>query len=362
MIINRMGFRNLIFWGFLFLLKVGVSSALTKTPPHFSQSRSPLSAASPESSRAFLPTVEFVDPQTGCKVVLLGCFHGTNSSSQDVKKVVTLDTDVVALELCSVRFADLRRQEEVAEIKRPWLVGYFDMISNTVQKRGLPTGLAAALLSGFSGLQSAVSGFVPGLEFKTAMDLSIIHECDIVLADQLVDETLRQIGCLPQISWKMNFPTNVTNTLEEWKVHSASLKTAIIGDESLPHVQLGDFLFRNTAAIQDLVRLMVPPISIFFVLVQVASSGVMADDLVPLKEPNALELLGHWFASAWIIFASFVGLTLPAIKVVITERDVVLANGIQAACKKAGNGGQVVAVLGFLHVNGVAKQMIENEI
>jgi pheromone shutdown protein TraB len=360
---NKMGLLRLLHLLFLCSEASRISNAFTPTPSfHNTKSPSVLSAVSSETSQSSLPTVEFVDPQTGCEVVLLGCFHGTESSSQDVKRVVTPGTNVVALELCSLRFADLRREQQEPETNRPWIIAYLDMISKTVQKRGLPTGLAAAVLAGFSGFQSAISGFVPGLEFKTAIEQSIMYECDIVLVDQVVDETLRQIGSLPRISWHMNVPSNITNTLAEWKLHSTSLRRAIIGDENLPRVQLGEFLFRNSASIQDLIRLTIPPISMSLLLAQMTSSIAMANELVVVQDYSAPELIFHWFASAGVIFSSFVGLTLPAVKVIITERDVVLTNGIQAACKQAGDGGRVVAVLGFLHVNGVAKRMIENEI
>jgi hypothetical protein len=336
---KKMGLLRLLHLLFLCSEASRISNAFTPTPSfHNTKSPSVLSAVSSETPLSSLPTVEFVDPQTGCEVVLLGCFHGTESSSQDVKRVVTPETNVVALELCSLRFEDLRRAEQEPETKRPWVIAYLDMISKTVQKRGLPTGLAAAVLAGFSGFQSAISGFVPGLEFKTAMEQSIMYECD------------------------MNVPSNITNTVAEWKLHSTSLRRAIIGDENLPRVQLGEFLFRNPAAIQDLTRLTIPPISMFLLLVQMTSSSAMANELVVVQDSSALELIFHWFASAGVIFSSFVGLTLPAVKVIITERDAVLTNGIQAACKQAGDGGRVVAVLGFLHVNGVAKRMIENEI
>eukprot|EP00980_Cylindrotheca_fusiformis_P029312 scaffold23091_cov152-Cylindrotheca_fusiformis.AAC.2 len=320
-----------------------------------------LLAVSSKKSQASLPTVEFIDPQTGCEVVLLGCFHGTTSSSEDVKRVITPGTSVVALELCHVRFADLRRAEEEFETKQPWIIAYLNMISKAAEKQGFPAGLAAAVLSGFSGLQSAISGFVPGLEFRSAMEQSVINECDIVLADQVVDETLRQIGNLPRISCTMNSPKNMTNTLMEWKTHATTLKRAVIGDEDLPRVQLGDFLFRSTAAMQDLFRLTVPPISMFLLMLQIASTSGMGDGKTMVTDPTAFETISHLCASTAIIGSSFVGLTLPAIKVIITDRDGILTSGIQAACRHAGKGGRVVAVLGFLHVNGVAHRMIKNK-
>ena len=54
---------------------------------------------------------------------------------------------------------------------------------------------------------------------------------------------------------------------------------------------------------------------------------------------------------------------LPASRVILRERDDRLAQGIRDAChvatRKAPNGGRVVAVLGLLHVNGVAQRLLD---
>jgi pheromone shutdown protein TraB len=54
----------------------------------------------------------------------------------------------------------------------------------------------------------------------------------------------------------------------------------------------------------------------------------------------------------------YFGLVLPAVRIILTERDEILTEGIKASCRRAGKGGRVVAVLGLLHVNGVAQRML----
>jgi hypothetical protein len=72
----------------------------------------------------------------------------------------------------------------------------------------------------------------------------------------------------------------------------------------------------------------------------------------------------------------FVALVLPATRIVISERDDQLARGIDAACHvaaananaaKLSNNGhdtseppRVVAILGLLHVNGVAQRLLQD--
>jgi len=323
-----------------------------------------------------LPTVEFIDPETQCQVVLLGCFHGTESSSKDVERAVTSDTNVVALELCASRFTDLQRElfqkEEqgdgrTEQEEKPWIVAYLEMISKTIRQRGLPTGLAAAVLGGFSGIQTALSGFTPGLEFTTALERSREYNCDIILADQDVDETLRRVGSLPKISLETVLSSN---RLELWQLHQETLVRAVIGDTSassslagpLPQVQLPSVLLRNRAAIRDLVRLTIPPTLFFWALVYGAAAlaGVDVSNTTSEAYYDAAtwsEYLLHWLGSAGILASGYLGLALPAVGVILTERDEILTSGIQAACRRAGNGGRVVAVLGLLHVNGVAKHM-----
>ncbi|CAJ1966862.1 unnamed protein product [Cylindrotheca closterium] len=309
------------------------------------------------------PTVEFTDPETGCEVVLVGCFHGTASSAEDVSQAVTPETDIVILELCAARFKDLQRAaEQDVKLQSSGLGGYLNLVSNAIKTKGLATGLVTAVLVGFSDFQSSLSGFEPGIEFRTALDKSILHECDIVLADQVVDETLRRIGSLPQVSWEMNnLSKNVTRVVENWTLNSQSLKQAIVGDESLPRVELGKFLFRNSAAVKDFLRFAAAPLLLMAVSLS-AGSSYASDESIMLSDPSIAEQMLHYSASAALFMSTYLGFFLPAVKVILFERDQVLTNGIKASCKRAGKGGRVVAVLGFLHVNGVAKKMLQDTI
>jgi len=336
--------------------------------------RSTSTSSSSSSLALNLPTVESGDPETKCRVVLLGCFHGTESSSKDVEKVITPDTSVLALELCTSRFADLKRellldaqQEEPAKKVKPWVVAYWDMVSKTINQRGLPTGLAAAILGGFSGIQTALSGFTPGLEFVTALQRSEIYECDIVLADQDVDETLRRVGSLPVIALATALSSD---RMKRWSLYQETLVRAVAGsyDEThIPQIQLPTVLLRNTAALKDLIRLTIPPTLFFWSMIYfvaaIAGVDVSHTTMDSFTDTATFaEKVPQWLASGGILSLGYLGLTLPAVGVVLTERDEILTVGIQAACQRAGEGGRVVAVLGLLHVNGVAKRMLSKPI
>ena len=345
------------------------------TPGKVDRIRRSASTSSSSSSLALnVPTVEFLDPETKCQVVLLGCFHGTESSSNDVENVITPDTSIVALELCTSRFLDLKRelllnvqQEETAKKLKPWVFAYWDMVSKTINQRGLPTGLAAAVLGGFSGIQTALSGFTPGLEFVTALQRSEIYECDIVLADQDVDETLRRVGSLPVIALETALSSD---RMKRWSLYQETLVRAVAGsyDEThIPQIQLPMVLLRNTAALKDLIRLTIPPTlffwSMIYIVAAIAGVDVSQTTMDSFTETATFaEKVPHWLASGGILSLGYLGLTLPAVGVVLTERDEILTVGIQAACQRAGEGGRVVAVLGLLHVNGVAKRMLSKPI
>jgi pheromone shutdown protein TraB len=363
-------------------------------------------------------SVEFVDPETGCEVVLLGCFHGTVSSAQDVQQLVNDQTDIVALELCATRFADLKRdlirQEEFAnqnnsKVEKPWVTRYLSMVAKTGKEKGLATGVAAAVLGGVSGMQTALSGFTPGLEFTTAVQLaSSMEDCDLVLADQVVDETLRRLGSLPLVA------TEMIRNPSQLPVDIKSLGTSLWGDNEFAPHQLHIFkvLFRNSAAIEDFVRLTVPPTLLFqLFLVGLASvfqgvpeaavaaadgslSATIMDSSLNLVTDAAavtsfsfddmatmtLDLLPHFMASGLIVSLSYLLIALPAARVVLFERDEILTSGIRAACRLAASKhaqedrdgqqqqqqqqqqrpGRVVAVLGLLHVNGVAQRFLSS--
>ena len=370
--------------------------------------------------------VELIEPETGCEVVLLGCFHGTVSSAKDVEYLINeSETDVVALELCATRFADLRREEESQQQQQqqipgdsdstlygngdqessPWLSRYLRMVSRTIEKKGLSTGLAAAVLGGVSGLQTALSGFTPGLEFTTALQCSSEQEngaSDIVLADRDVDETLRRLGKLPQVTADMIFKDPIRSIPK----YSSVLKRALFGEDKLlpsHQVQLSKVLTRNVDAMRDLARLTIPPLILIQGVTYLLTSSLlplqgsdpisssMDDILSPVSQladstvtPTTvdaiftllLDAIPHLIASGSVIFSTFVLIVLPTVRVVLDERDDILGEGIMAACKLAASKqpsqeqdsdsieskpprpGRVVAVLGLLHVNGVARRLL----
>ncbi len=373
------------------------------------------------------PYITFHHPVYQTEITLVGCLHGSASSANDVSTILNQSfTDIVVLELCPTRYKDLmrdlaRRKEEGKMIDDKLGGGgnleapggdYFKMVRKTIEARGLATGVAAAVLGGASGISTALSGFDPGLEFITAMkyveDMNNgkgrINRVDVILADRIVDETLRRVGDLPSVSLEMfqEYLSGGFNWDNTYGAQAQVLKNAIIGnddslsnDESKPiqQVNLGKALVRNSQVVQDLARLTIPT----FVLLQLAnlslfnglpligmagaddtsgigggevsfsSSDVMLDTLSMMSIGDWGQLTGdiafEFISSGLILLLGYVLVALPTVKLILTERDEQLAKGIHDACRIASlkrendmensGPGRVVAVLGFLHVNGV---------
>jgi pheromone shutdown protein TraB len=227
-----------------------------------------------------------------------------------------------------------------------------------------------------SSLQASLSGFEPGLEFVKAMEfvakenalIAKSHKrMDIVLADQAVDETLARLDSLPNVSLDM-FKDFCTNSRFQWddsiyhELNQALLE-AVWGPLDLSRV-----LMRSFSAMVDLIKLTLPPVICIQALLILTSAfvGQLTSAGNVAMETQA-ETLVHISSSAIFILVSYFFIVLPVVKVVISERDDQIASGISSACalmqrnnsERKGSVARIVAVLGLLHVNGVAKRLVE---
>jgi hypothetical protein len=166
-----------------------------------------------------------------------------------------------------------------------------------------------------------------------------------------------------------------------------------------PSVSLLSFLTRSRAAMGELVRILAVPFSILLLgntATAFMDSATMASTSLGESQTAAEYLVGAmewsagagWTMAAWLPLvwnASLLvwahhALALPLTQVVLCERDDVLANGIRTACRHAktrsapktsptdivqGTSNDdddsavvVVAILGLLHVNGVAQRLL----
>jgi predicted RNA methylase len=82
---------------------------------------------------------------------------------------------------------------------------------------------------------------------------------------------------------------------------------------------------------------------------------------IDLWNSMGMNVLVDLTSSTFVLALGYVALALPATRVILCERDDQLTEGIRAACRASPNGGRVVAVLGLLHVNGVASRLLTSD-
>jgi len=334
--------------------------------------------------------IELTHPSTGCNVTLVGVVHGSASSSNDVAKTLERnDVDVVVLELCASRFADMRRDMELntnsddgmymPQKLNQTMDKFLRLVAMTVDRKGLASGIATFIIGGVSLVQSIVSGFSPGLEFRTAIDHIKRSNGDIILADRDVTETLKRVGHIPKVSvdiLRRSFRGDISLLVSE----SQSLSNALGGsnDERFCDHQINMVkALTNTRDMQlDLARSMLSPaltISTFSSALVVFKPPLV--QAVDASEVSVSQMLTSGctdlIMSVIVLILFYIFLAIPTSRVIISERDQHLANGIRTACHALvdesvkvsceQNNQHIVAVLGMLHVNGVARHLLEDE-
>lgn len=329
----------------------------------------------PRSSSIGKSTVTFIDPPTNVEIVLLGCFHGSQSSARDVEELLLPEngpTNAVILELCASRFSDMRKYMNEPQnnlSRKPWIVRFVSMVTKLTESRGLSSGIASAVLGLASGWQTALAGLEPGLEFRTAVTHNPVGS-DIILADQSVDETLQKIGDLPSQSLNLFRQALDKGWEDSFGVEADALGTALFGSNRLRDHQLTvpAFLTRSPDAIKDLLRLSVAPLiglQAINILVSTGSHVAIHDAAIP-EHSQLVMTLSVLAGNITFLLLMYLSVALPAARVVLRERDDRLSEGIRAACRVVAqdnqidetNQGRVVAVLGLLHVNGVARRLL----
>jgi hypothetical protein len=335
-------------------------------------------------------SITLVEPTTGCEVVLVGCFHGSPASAHDVAATLSSrPPNVLVLELCPDRFATIREQAQMnARNTRPSVKPSQSAWSS---KRGdWALRGVDALLRFVSRAQSTFfSGLEPGLEFVTA-----VRSCpnsDIVLADQPVHETLYKLSRVPRgLLWNhgSNRPSDDGNSSplqETMALLSALFGSSEVRSSGYHPVNLIEFGMRTRQAQAELLQSVVLPLilcagTILTLPALNAARGVDSGAQSDYALDFSLNHHGSLLSSSSLILLAinvalvltfYMGLVVPVVRVVLRERDDCLARGILAACQVAASANapdedendqpasrRVTAILGLLHVNGVAQRLL----
>ncbi len=333
---------------------------------------------------AALSFVRLNHPETDVDITIIGCLHGSSSSANDVSQLLRqATTDCVVLELCPTRYKDLTREIDRRTTSDSNSNGsYVKMVRKTMEARGFATGLAAGVLGGASGISTTLSGFEPGLEFITAIDYSMSNsDVDVVLADRMVDETLKRVGCLPSVSFEMiqEYIDSGFHWSQTYGRDASVLANAVAGQGD-SQLDMRRALVRNKDVVLDLVRLTLPTLllvesaNLFLGSFFNGSNDIGIDVTFTMVDLASIMTASDWFdlaieflSSVISLFLGYILVALPTSKIILSERDDQLAKGIDDAChfvskrysdRNDGKRGRVVCVLGFLHVNGVANKLL----
>lgn len=109
------------------------------------------------------PYVTWIDPTTNVTVVVLGCLHGSPSSTADLEYILTqTHPEALVLELCTTRYLTLVKQQQQNLKTKEAL--YYATTTEDKRKSSI-TGIASIILGIATEFQTTFSGFEPGLEF-----------------------------------------------------------------------------------------------------------------------------------------------------------------------------------------------------
>lgn len=291
------------------------------------------------------------DSQSGAMVYIVGCVHGTQVSASDVENVVQeVGPDVVVLELCEARLQQLRKRQLPSQSP---LLGRMNS-SGTYWGGPGPTALAIILTFVYR-LQRTLGG-EPGAEFKAAM--AAANGARVVCGDAPASRTVRRL-----------YATFVSPR-RSLSVAGATVRgmSQRILDPSTAGINVPRVLLEGRR-VRELARIFVPLLAAVAALSAVAGSGAftLAASASSLGGGAArvVDVFDTLRNIADPLFTAYILLTgLHFVKVLVHDRDVVLARSIRKAarhCRRDSAGDvAIVAVLGLMHVNGVVR-LLEKE-
>jgi len=123
------------------------------------------------------PIVTLIDPHTNVTVIILGCLHGSPSSTVELENILTQNRPAaLVLELCTTRYLNLVKQRQswnsnkiAPDIKQQ--KEYSLTIAGGNSRASIALGIA-------SEFQNRLNGFEPGLEFVCTLHRCIVYSLD----------------------------------------------------------------------------------------------------------------------------------------------------------------------------------------
>lgn len=261
------------------------------------------------------------------------------------------------LELCEARLTSLKAsiEKDFDESKGMSRRRTFKQISNTFGGAG--PAVVAFFLEAVYKLQ-VISGVKPGVEFSEPIKRA--SSWKLVCGDAPARDTVREL---------YNVFTKPLRSLRD----SRSSIDDLIGRVIFPPkggVNMSRMFLTEPRRLRELARLTLPALLISGALSLAGNAGALALESAPamsmLNEGYSASLLQLFFSMGQTVVISYVIVsTLHFMKVLIADRDRILARSIleTASELQATRRTPVVvcAVVGLLHVNGIVKQIQEQD-
>ena len=325
-----------------------------------------------------LPTAVATVRRAGVDVHIVGAIHSTPTSARDVDETVrATQPSAVVLELCGGRWRGLlsaRAREIVtppsmrAELREWW---------NSSVRTKAAIGAAPALISASLSLPYAVmratgsDSFRPGSEFLAVLEAGeregggLTRRPRIILGDVDAADTLT--GLARALQLRAYAGRGAAASLAHARRQFGVLRRAL-GLDDTSALRLGTALGR-VDAMRDALVLMLPA-TLALVAVELIFGGGTSGGGGPLALDETTEraiVALNACLSLWIVAGA-----PDAIEAMLDTRDDALASAIEHACYEASERGAgderegaedgarraaVVAVVGMLHVNGVAARL-----
>ncbi|KAJ1459477.1 hypothetical protein M885DRAFT_613633 [Pelagophyceae sp. CCMP2097] len=308
--------------------------------------------------RAPMPLALDVDGTLIC-----GVLHGAPSSIADVDRALfELAPRAVVVELCDARWKSLTENaqradatttdegEDASAAGPPRRLNPLARVAKgslSAFRQGGPGAGVGALVLGTLYAVVQLVGFAPGEEFLRPLKYADLNEIDVVLGDRPVVDTLAQVSDLSGVTLETTLSgcSALAFAALGGGEGSISIFGAVLGD-----ARLRSDMARLTTAVAALATVFVVGVEVSLPALLPALPTAAGDGQVAL----GFDVLDVFLGLGGLVLFGRIG------AVVIDARDEVLAASILSARTLAAqdaDGASVVAIVGALHVNGVAQRL-----
>ncbi|CAM6089020.1 unnamed protein product [Calypogeia fissa] len=150
----------------------------------------------PEHAQSNGTVVYLKNEANGAEIYLVGTSHISQKSVDEVRDVIErVKPDFVMVEMCRKRYENMERLSVMDKGQRDSPVAFMEQMVRmlTIRNVGVVGKIIGVGLSSFYKLLS-YRGFHPGKEFQVAIEVGKRVGARIVLGDQDIDTTLKQLG------------------------------------------------------------------------------------------------------------------------------------------------------------------------